>query len=921
MASWHRRLAHPHESLLRRLVASFDLPVTSNKLESVCASCQLGKSHRLHLSSTHLPSSRPFELIYSDVWGPSPNFSLNGNRYFVLFVDDCTKYVWVYFLSHKSQVSDTFQRFHKMVVTQFSTTIRALQSDGGGEYKALAPYLTSQGIQHRISCPYTPEQNGAVERRNRIIVEKGLSLLAHSSLPNIFWEHAFKTATYLHNRTITPTLQYKSPYQCLYDSVPDYSFLKTFGCLCYPYLRPYTTNKMDFRSLPCIFLGYSSTHKGYLCYHQPNSRLYIARHVIFNEEVFPYTPHSSTSSSASQPSTPAPNSLLQQAHQSPPPQPSPGPTPPTHTPQPTPPLSPPTQPQLSPPTQPPNPPTPPPISTTAKYTQPSTSHYRPAPYNQHRMQTRAATNSLKPKTFSTTLVDDHFEPKTFREAIKHTRWRRAMKFENDALIRNGTWSLVPRPINVNLVGSKWIFRNKYNSDGSLQRHKARLVAQGYSQRAGVDFHETFSPVVKPTTIRVVLSIALSKGWTLRQLDINNVFLNGDLSEEVYMAQPKGFEHPDFPNHVCRLHKAIYGLKQAPRAWFNKLKSYLVTNGYHGCSSDTSLFVNATAAATTYVLVYVDDIIITDSDSAYIASFIAALDRTFALKDMGKLHHFLGLDIQHTKAGLQLSQTTYIRDILKRTNMLNSSPMTTPADPQKRLLKSATSFEDPHLYRQIVGSLQYATITRPDITYSVNKVCQYMHNPTQDHWQAVKRILRYLNATLDQSLQYVPTSATRLLAFSDAGWVSDYDDSRSQYGYAIYHGTNLVSWTSRKQKVVARSSTEAEYRSLAYTTAELMWLDQLLRELHNPMSAPPLLYCDNVGAIFMSKNPVISTRSKHVALDFHFIREQVEAGALHVSYISTVDQIADIFTKPLPRARLADLRHKLQVRPALELAGG
>ncbi|KAL4587851.1 hypothetical protein LXL04_000725 [Taraxacum kok-saghyz] len=208
-------------------------------------------------------------------------------------MDDCSKFVWVYFLSQKSQN-------FKMVKTQFSCDIKSLQSDGGGEYQNVSTFLKQHGIIHRVSCPHTQEQNGAIERRNRIIVEKGLTLLAQSYLPHVFWEHAFKTATYLHNRTITPILNYESPYQRLYQKIPDYAFLKTFGCLCYPYLRPYNSYKIDFWSKPCIFLGYSASHKGYICFDQSTSKIYISRHVVFDEDTFPYKrslPHQNESQS------------------------------------------------------------------------------------------------------------------------------------------------------------------------------------------------------------------------------------------------------------------------------------------------------------------------------------------------------------------------------------------------------------------------------------------------------------------------------------------------------------------------------------------------------------------------------------------------------------------------------------------------
>ncbi|CAM8900500.1 unnamed protein product [Rhodiola kirilowii] len=388
-----------------------------------------------------------------------------------------------------------------------------------------------------------------------------------------------------------------------------------------------------------------------------------------------------------------------------------------------------------------------------------------------------------------------------------------------------------------------------------------------------------------------------------------------------MAQPHGFEDPSRPNHVCRLHKALYGLKQAPRAWFNKLKQHLITQGFRACQSDTSLFVHSSAIATIYILVYVDDLIITGSNSQLVQKFITDLNHTFALKDLGDLNYFLGIQITRSASGISLSQHNYILDVLVRSKMLDSKPISTPADPSSRLTLKGDPFSDPKLYRQIVGSLQYATITRPDIAYDVNRVCQYMHAPTSLHWQAVKRVLRYLKGTLHHKLHFRPTTADSLLAYSDAGWVSDSDDSRSQYGFAVFHGQNLISWVSRKQRVVARSSTEAEYRALAYTSAELMWIKQLLQDLHAPVPQPTTLLCDNIGATFMSKNSVISTRSKHIALDFHFVREQVEAGDLHIKHVSSVDQLADIFTKPLGKDRISFIRHKLQVHPNLELDGG
>ncbi|KAL8128694.1 hypothetical protein V2J09_017849 [Rumex salicifolius] len=312
---------------------------------------------------------------------------------------------------------------------------------------------------------------------------------------------------------------------------------------------------------------------------------------------------------------------------------------------------------------------------------------------------------------------------------------------------------------------------------------------------------------------------------------------------------------------------------------------------------------------------------TRSDSHLVQRFITALNTAFALKDLGALNFFLGIEIKSLPQGIALTQAGYITDVLRRCNMVDVKPFSTPTDPSSRLQLQGEPFPDPTLYRRIVGSLQYATITRPDIAYAVNRVCQYMHAPTLDHWQAVKRILRYLKGTLHHQLCFRPTTSDCLLAYSDAGWISDSDDSRSQYGFAVFHGPNLISWTSKKQRVVARSSTEAEYRALAYTSAELLWIKQLLQDLHCHLPRSPIILCDNVGAQFMCQNPVIQTRSKHITLDFHFVREQVEAGDLRIQHVSSVEQLADIFTKPLSKDRVAQLRSKLQVLPTVQLAGG
>ncbi|RVW16345.1 Retrovirus-related Pol polyprotein from transposon RE1 [Vitis vinifera] len=463
-----------------------------------------------------------------------------------------------------------------------------------------------------------------------------------------------------------------------------------------------------------------------------------------------------------------------------------------------------------------------------------------------------------------------------------------MDDEIKALQTNHTWDLVPRPSNTNIVGSKWVFRTKFLSDGSIERFKARLVAKGYTQLPGLDYKDTFSPVVKASTVRVVLSLAVSHKWPLRQLDVKMPF-----SMAFFM---KLFI---WSSHRAMLILAIPFIR-----------------------ADTSLFVFTKKDDLIYLLLYVDDIILTGNNLALINRFISQLHSEFAVKDLGPLSYFLGLEVSYIPNGFFLSQVKYATDILARAQLLDSKPVPTPMIVSQRLSSEGTPFADPTLYRSLVGALQYLTITRPDLAHSVNSVSQFLHAPTEVHFQAVKRILHYVQGTLHFGLKFTSCSSMGLVAYSDADWAGCPDTRRSTSGYSIFLGNNLVSWSAKKQPTVSRSSCESEYRVLALTAAEVLWLTHLLCDLRVTLTHRPLLLCDNKSAIFLSSNPVSHKRAKHVDLDYHFLRELIVAGTLRIQHIPSHLQLADVFTKSVSRDLYVFFRSKLRVcvNPTLSLRG-
>lgn len=499
-----------------------------------------------------------------------------------------------------------------------------------------------------------------------------------------------------------------------------------------------------------------------------------------------------------------------------------------------------------------------------------------------------------------------------KEALTDEFWINAMQEELEQFKRNEVWELVPRPEGTNVIGTKWIFKNKTNEEGVITRNKARLVAQGYTQIEGVDFDETFAPVARLESIRLLLGVACILKFKLYQMDVKSAFLNGYLNEEAYVEQPKGFVDPTHPDHVYRLKKALYGLKQAPRAWYERLTEFLTQQGYRKGGIDKTLFVKQDAENLMIAQIYVDDIVFGGMSNEMLRHFVQQMQSEFEMSLVGELTYFLGLQVKQMEDSIFLSQSKYAKNIVKKFGMENASHKRTPAPTHLKLSKDeAGTSVDQSLYRSMIGSLLYLTASRPDITYAVGVCARYQANPKISHLNQVKRILKYVNGTSDYGIMYCHCSDSMLVGYCDADWAGSADDRKSTSGGCFYLGNNLISWFSKKQNCVSLSTAEAEYIAAGSSCSQLVWMKQMLKE-YNVEQDVMTLYCDNMSAINISKNPVQHSRTKHIDIRHHYIRDLVDDKVITLKHVDTEEQIADIFTKALDANQFEKLRGKLGI---------
>jgi Reverse transcriptase (RNA-dependent DNA polymerase) len=505
-------------------------------------------------------------------------------------------------------------------------------------------------------------------------------------------------------------------------------------------------------------------------------------------------------------------------------------------------------------------------------------------------------------------------PEKLDEAMSDPKWLEAMKVEMEALEKNNTWQLVSLPEGRKTVGCKWVFTVKYGPTGLIDRYKARLVAKGFTQTYGIDFQETFSSVAKLNTVRILLSLAANLDWPLHQFDVKNAFLHGDLEEEIYMDIPPGYSYSGSSSQVCKLKKALYGLKQSPRAWFGRFCRAMKKYEYSQSESDHTLFYRKRCEKITILIIYVDDIIITGDDQDEIKRLQEQLYKEFEMKDLGRLKYFLGIEVARSKEDISLSQRKYVLDLLSETGMLDCRPVDTPVVQNLKLGELQDQVPaNKERYQRLVGKLIYLSHTRPDIAYAVSVVSQFMHAPGEQHMEAVFRILRYLKGAPGRGIYFKKNGHLRIEGYTDSDWAGSITDRKSTSGYFTFVGGNLVTWRSKKQKVVALSSAEAEFIGIAKGVQELIWLRKIMRELGFDPSEGMRLMCDNKAAIAISQNPVQHDRTKHIEVSRHFIRHHLEENVISLPFVRTGDQLADILTKGVSSTTFHDSLVKLGMK--------
>ena len=921
---WHARHGHLGLQNLKKLAHMSTGMDLSKEIRNDpnCEPCAVAKLktewHKGHI----VPGRYENELIHSDL--TTLGEARDGSKYFATFMDDKTKASWVKPIPYKGP--DTFYAFQefKARVEHGDCKIHRLRSDNGGEYSSdeFKDYRAEHGILWESIIPGNPQMNGVAERLGQTLMAMVSAIIYDTGLDWDLWPWLVVTANYLRNRQPVSGRSV-TPFEARTGVPPRLSHLRRIGTWGHALARrpQFGWAKGQRRAEKCRLIGYEGDHI-YLVIRQGDATPYRCSRVWWGKEkegLLETPPDNDYSSSPAR----GESSKNPTAEELPPlpstfdyaylddsidipiiSQPSQRETSPATLVQ-----EPSEQSQSSEPTQSPG--------TIPTDTPPEwLEHF---PYLQERDLSPDPLALDSYAYLTKALASEPMQPKTYAEAMSNNmaraEWQLAMKDEYQSLIENRTWTLCPRPAGRKPLDGKWVYTLKRGPMGEITRYKARWVVRGFQQREGLDFNETFASVVKPMSYKAIFAIAAALDWDLEQMDVKTAFLYGNVEEEIWVEQPIGYHNTKHPEWVCKLHKALYGLKQSPRVWYTTFARFLKKHGFIPINADSSVFINPTSG--TIVALYVDDVQITGPSKQAIQTVKNALNKEFRMTDLGPCAFYLGMTITRDRPNriLRLGQAGYVEKMLRTASMWECKPVATPMEttshPQPAEEGYTASHELLKAYQSAVGSLMYAMLgTRPDLAYSVSVLSRYASNPAVAHWAAVKRVFRYLRATVNLQLTF-QGRIEPLNGFTDSDWAGD-STRRSTSGYVFSIGSGIISWSSKRQATVALSTCEAEYIGMTEASKEAIWLRRLLAQLH-PSSKEPqavIIYGDNQGAIALAKNPEFHARTKHIDIRQHYVREQVENGSVELQYVPTDKQVADGLTKALCKEKFIAFRKAL-----------
>ena len=966
---WHRRMCHMNFKTMNHLVKNNlvrGLPQKEFSCDDHCVACLKGKQHKTSHKSKEISSiSSPLQLLHMDLFGPTNVMSLGKKSYCLVIVDDFTRFTWVYFLRTKDETSGLLKSFLTRIENQADLKVKVIRSDNGTEFKNsdLNSFCEEKGIERQYSAPRTPQQNGVAERRNRTLIEAARSMLADSKLPVTFWAEAVNTACYVQNRVQVVKSQGKTPYELFHKRKPLISFLKSFGCPCSILNTKTHLGKFDSKAEDGFFVGYSTQSKAYRVFNNSSRIIEESANVSFNEHtpnilgkgpdwlfdidaltlsLSPYDEFGTETGGASK------EKQVQESHSDFVVFPIPTIDPPdVCQPEEDTAADAPTEPeadgnnsgedegdeQLSDPTMPSleedmsddestvDVDSSPDLNETNLESELQEEPIHPTRTTKNHPSSLVIGDVASPMLTrkmckSAGLVDTQSglmacflsqnEPKKVLDAMKESSWIEAMQEELLQFRIQKVWKLVDLPKGQRAIGTKWVYRNKKDERGIVIKNKARLVAQGYTQEEGIDYDEVFAPVARIEAIRLFLAYASFQRFKVYQMDVKSAFLYGKIEEEVYVCQPPGFEDPKHPDKVYRLDKALYGLHQAPRAWYDTLSTYLLNHDFIRGTIDKTLFIKKEKKAILLVQIYVDDIIFGSTQDKMCKDFEELMHQRFKMSSMGELTFFLGLQVKQQQTGIFISQSKYVNDILNKFGFKDAKVASTPMETHKSLTADLEGEDvDVHLYRSMIGSLMYLTASRPDIMFSVCVCARFQVRPKQSHLQAVKRIFRYLKGQPRLGLWYPHDSPFELIAYTDSDYGGANLDRKSTSGGCQFLGARLVSWQCKKQTTVSTSTTEAEYIAASSCCSQVLWIQNQMLDYGSIFMNTPI-YIDNNSAISIVNNPVKHSKTKHIEIRYHFIRDCNEKKLIQVLKVHTDNQYADLFTKAFDVGRFTFL---------------